>query len=160
MIPLLPWTKLSFEGTTYTQKRHHEKQDNTYALNNIPTWTWTIKTISIRHIHLILKSYCKNIPHTKLNSEKWWLEDDPFLLGQGNFSGTMLSFRGVYFSLLFQPKKFRCVFFLVWNFLVQDKGLGAETAALEFKDFRHFWLDKKQWGFILEDHPSFKVGPY
>ena len=24
--------------------------------------------------------------------EKWWLEDDPFLLGFGNFSGAMLNF--------------------------------------------------------------------
>ena len=34
----------------------------------------------------------------KFNSEftpqKWWLEDDPFLLGFGNFSGDMLNFRG------------------------------------------------------------------
>jgi len=27
--------------------------------------------------------------------EKWWLEDDPFLLGHGNFSRAMLNFRGV-----------------------------------------------------------------
>ena len=34
-----------------------------------------------------------------IGPEKWWLEDDPFLLGPGNFSGAMLNFGRVSDSL-------------------------------------------------------------
>ena len=38
--------------------------------------------------------------------EKWWLEDNPFLLGLGNFSGvnSLLNFVGVILQSLTLPK--------------------------------------------------------
>ncbi len=34
-------------------------------------------------------------PKFNIAPEKWWLEDKPFLLGFGNFSGAMLNFERV-----------------------------------------------------------------
>ena len=36
--------------------------------------------------------------NSEFTPEKWWLEDDPFLLGPGNFSGAMLNFGMVDFE--------------------------------------------------------------
>ena len=39
-------------------------------------------------------------PKIKIAPEKWWLEDDPFPLGPGNFSGAMLHFGRVSYRLI------------------------------------------------------------
>ncbi len=43
------------------------------------------------------------LPETNIAPEKWWLEDDPFLLGFGLFSGAMLNFGRVSCLVANQP---------------------------------------------------------
>ena len=44
---------------------------------------------------LVFKVDMNTLPKTNIAPENWWLEGDPFLLGFGPFSGSMLNFAGV-----------------------------------------------------------------
>ena len=50
-------------------------------------------------VYIYIYTYTTEVKHD-IAPEKLRLEDDPFLLGPGNFSGSILNFWGVYISYL------------------------------------------------------------
>ena len=73
-------------------------------------------------------------PKFSIASEKWCLglEDDPFLLGPGNFSGvnSLLNFQGLTFS---NTKKWRCS--------ERNRSEPKKTVVLNSKGRNGYWVD-------------------